>query len=224
MGRVVATLTLRLPPRERGVYQASDKLVTTTGLWLWRSNARAAMEGELLRPPVHVDEAVPRARPHSRKTAPVNSPANSTLVGAPYSARRPSERDRLAPDRPPRQAHVYERRRIAHARVLVVPIPCPQPAPQTRTRSTSHTLAIWESIQRSGRTGSIRLHAFLADGEVQLDDDASVFRYCAALYPEPSQGATDTRARAHRVVDTAHAVRAGQIIFITVDENSEMAT
>lgn len=30
-GRVVATLTLGLPPRERGVYQASDKLVTTTG-------------------------------------------------------------------------------------------------------------------------------------------------------------------------------------------------
>lgn len=55
-GRVVATLTLGLPPRERGVYQASDKLVTTTGpLWLWRSNARAAMDHELLRPPANVD-------------------------------------------------------------------------------------------------------------------------------------------------------------------------
>lgn len=56
MGRVVATLTLGLPPRERGVYQESDKLVTTTGpLWLWRSNARTTMDGELLRPPANVD-------------------------------------------------------------------------------------------------------------------------------------------------------------------------
>ena len=56
MGRVVATLILGLPPRERGVYQARSKLVSATGpLWLWRSNARAAMDGELLRPPTNVD-------------------------------------------------------------------------------------------------------------------------------------------------------------------------
>lgn len=154
MGRVVATLTLGLPPRERG-----DQVNAIA----WRQTAH-----------------------HGRLMS-------------------------------------YERRRIAHARVLVVPDTLSATSPADADALASHTLAIWESIQRSGRTGSIRLHAFLADGEVQLDDDASVFRYCAALYPEPSQGATDARARAHRVVDTAHAVRAEQIIFITVDENSQMA-
>lgn len=226
MGRVVATLTLGLPPRERGVYQASDKLVTTTGpLWLWRSNARAAMEGELLRPPSNVDASGAAGAATLAQDGPgarVASELDTSLV-RPYQ--RGDQVNAIAWRQTAHHGRLmsYERRRIAHARVLVVPDTSSATSPADADALASHTLAIWESIQRSGRTGSVRLHAFLADGEVQLDDDASVFRYCAALYPEPSQGATDTRARAHRVVDTAHAVRAGQIIFITVDENSQMA-
>ena len=226
MGRVVATLTLGLPPRERGVYQTSDKLVTTTGpLWLWRSNARAAMDGELLRPPSNVDACGAAGAVTLAQDGPgarVASELDTSLV-------RPYQRgDQVNAIAWRQTAHhgtlmSYERRRVAHARVLVVPDVSSAATPADADALASHTLAIWESIQRSGRTGSVRLHAFLADGEVQLDDDASVFRYCAALYPEPSQGATDARARAHRVVDTAHAVRAGQIVFITVDENSQMA-
>lgn len=226
MGRVVATLTLGLPPRERGVYQASDKLVTTTGpLWLWRSNARAAMEGELLRPPSNVDASGAAGAATLAQDGPgarVASELDTSLV-RPYQ--RGDQVNAIAWRQTAHHGRLmsYERRRIAHARVLVVPDTLSATSPADADALASHTLAIWESIQRSGRTGSIRLHAFLADGEVQLDDDASVFRYCAALYPEPSQGATDARARAHRVVDTAHAVRAEQIIFITVDENSQMA-
>lgn len=226
MGRVVATLTLGLPPRERGVYQASDKLVTTTGpLWLWRSNARAAMEGELLRPPSNVDASGAAGAATLAQDGPgarVASELDTSLV-RPYQ--RGDQVNAIAWRQTAHHGRLmsYERRRIAHARVLVVPDTLSATSPADADALASHTLAIWESIQRSGRTGSIRLHAFLADGEVQLDDDASVFRYRAALYPEPSQGATDARARAHRVVDTAHAVRAEQIIFITVDENSQMA-
>lgn len=225
-GRVVATLTLGLPPRERGVYQASDKLVTTTGpLWLWRSNARAAMDGELLRPPSNVDASDAAGAATLAQDGPgarVASELDTSLV-RPYQ--RGDQVNAIAWRQTAHHGRLmsYERRRIAHARVLVVPDTSSATSPADADALASHTLAIWESIQRSGRTGSVRLHAFLADGEVQLDDDASVFRYCAALYPEPSQGATDARARAHRVVDTAHAVRAGQIIFITVDENSQMA-
>lgn len=226
MGRVVATLTLGLPPRERGVYQASDKLVTTTGpLWLWRSNARAAMDGELLRPPSNVDASGAVGAATLAQDGPgarVASELDTSLV-RPYQ--RGDQVNAIAWRQTAHHGRLmsYERRRIAHARILVVPDTSSATSPADADVLASHTLAIWESIQRSGRTGSVRLHAFLADGEVQLDDDASVFRYCAALYPEPSQGATDARARAHRVVDTAHAVRAGQIIFITVDENSQMA-
>lgn len=226
MGRVVATLTLGLPPRERGVYQASDKLVTTTGpLWLWRSNARAAMDGELLRPPSNVDAsgaAGAATLAQDGTGAQIDSELDTSLV-RPYQ--RGDQVNAIAWRQTAHHGRLmsFERRRIAHARVLVVPDTSSATSPADADALASHTLAIWESIQRSGRTGSVRLHAFLADGEVQLDDDASVFRYCAALYPEPSQGATDARARAHRVVDTAHAVRAGQIIFITVDENSQMA-
>ena len=226
MGRVVATLTLGLPPRERGVYQASDKLVTTTGpLWLWRSNARAAMDGELLRPPSNVDASGAAGAATLAQDGPgarVASELDTSLV-RPYQ--RGDQVNAIAWRQTAHHGRLmsFERRRIAHARVLVVPDTSSATSPADADALASHTLAIWESIQRSGRTGSVRLHAFLADGEVQLDDDASVFRYCAALYPEPSQGATDARARAHRVVDTAHAVRAGQIIFITVDENSQMA-
>ena len=226
MGRVVATLTLGLPPRERGVYQASDKLVTTTGpLWLWRSNARAAMDGELLRPPSNVDASGAAGAATLAQDGPgarVASELDTSLV-RPYQ--RGDQVNAIAWRQTAHHGRLmsYERRRIAHARALVVPDTSSATSPADADALASHTLAIWESIQRSGRTGSVRLHAFLADGEVQLDDDASVFRYCAALYPEPSQGATDARARAHRVVDTAHAVRAGQIIFITVDENSQMA-
>lgn len=225
-GRVVATLTLGLPPRERGVYQASDKLVTTTGpLWLWRTNARAAMDGELLRPPSNVDASDAAGAATLAQDGPgarVASELDTSLV-RPYQ--RGDQVNAIAWRQTAHHGRLmsYERRRIAHARVLVVPDTSSATSPADADALASHTLAIWESIQRSGRTGSVRLHAFLADGEVQLDDDASVFRYCAALYPEPSQGATDARARAHRVVDTAHAVRAGQIIFITVDENSQMA-
>lgn len=226
MGRVVATLTLGLPPRERGVYQASDKLVTTTGpLWLWRSNARAAMDGELLRPPSNVDASGAAGAATLAQDGPgarVASELDTSLV-RPYQ--RGDQVNAIAWRQTAHHGRLmsFERRRIAHARVLVVPDTSSATSPADADALASHTLAIWESIQRSGRTGSVQLHAFLADGEVQLDDDASVFRYCAALYPEPSQGATDARARAHRVVDTAHAVRAGQIIFITVDENSQMA-
>lgn len=226
MGRVVATLTLGLPPRERGVYQASDKLVTTTGpLWLWRSNARAAMEGELLRPPAAIDAgsvSTAFATAQDGTGAQIDSELDTSLV-RPYQ--RGDQVNAIAWRQTAHHGRLmsYERRRIAHARVLVVPDVSSATSPADADALASHTLAIWESIQRSGRTVSVRLHAFLADGEVQLNDDASVFRYCAALYPEPSQGATDARARAHRVVDTAHAVRAGQIIFITVDESSQMA-
>lgn len=225
-GRVVATLTLGLPPRERGVYQASDKLVTTTGpLWLWRSNAHAAMDGELLRPPAAIDAgsvSTAFATAQDGTGAQIDSELDTSLV-RPYQ--RGDQVNAIAWRQTAHHGRLmsYERRRIAHARVLVVPDTSSATSPADADALASHTLAIWESIQRSGRTGSVQLHAFLADGEVQLDDDASVFRYCAALYPEPSQGATDARARAHRVVDTAHAVRAGQIIFITVDENSQMA-
>lgn len=226
MGRVVATLTLGLPPRERGVYQESDKLVTTTGpLWLWRSNARATMDGELLRPPANVDAsgaADAAALAQHGPGAQVASELDTSLV---RSYQRGDQMNAITWRQTAHHGRLmsFEHRRITHARVLVVPDTSSATSPADADALASHTLAIWESIQRSGRTGSVRLHAFLADGEVQLDDDASVFRYCAALYPEPSQGATDARARAHRVVDTAHAVRAGQIIFITVDENSQMA-
>lgn len=226
MGRVVATLTLGLPPRERGVYQENDKLVTTTGpLWLWRSNARTTMDGELLRPPANVDAsgaADAAALAQHGPGAQVASELDTSLV-RPYQ--RGDQMNAIAWRQTAHHGRLmsFEHRRITHARVLVVPDTSSATSPADADALASHTLAIWESIQRSGRAGSVRLHAFLADGEVQLDDDASVFRYCAALYPEPSQGATDARARAHRVVDTAHAVRAGQIIFITVDENSQMA-
>ena len=213
-------------PRERGVYQASDKLVTDNGsLWLWRSNARAAMEGELLRPPSNVDASGAAGA----ATLAQDGPGARVASELDTSSVRPYQRgDQVNAIAWRQTAHhgrlmSYERRRIAHARVLVVPDTLSATSPADADALASHTLAIWESIQRSGRTGSIRLHAFLADGEVQLDDDASVFRYCAALYPEPSQGANGCTPRAHRVVDTAHAVRAEQIIFITVDENSQMA-
>ena len=226
MGRVVATLTLGLPPRERGVYQESDKLVTTTGpLWLWRSNARAAMDGELLRPPTNVDASGAAGTAALAQVGPgaqVASELDTSLV-RPYQ--RGDQMNAIAWRQTAHHGRLmsFERRRITHARVLVVPDTSSATSPADADALASHTLATWESIQRSGRTGSARLHAFLADGEVQLDDDASVSRYCAALYPEPTQDATDARARAQRVVDTAHAVRAGQIIFITVDENSQIA-
>lgn len=226
MGRVVATLTLGLPPRERGVYQESDKLVTTTGpLWLWRSNARTTMDGELLRPPANVDAsgaAGATALAQHGPGAQVASELDTSLV-RPYQ--RGDQMNAIAWRQTAHHGRLmsFEHRRITHARVLVVPDTSSATSPADADALASHTLAIWESIQRSGRAGSVRLHAFLADGEVQLDDDASVSRYCAALYPEPTQDATDARARAQRVVDTAHAVRAGQIIFITVDENSQMA-
>ena len=226
MGRVVATLTLGLPPRERGVYQESDKLVTTTGpLWLWRSNARTTMDGELLRPPANVDAsgaADAAALAQHGPGAQVASELDTSLV-RPYQ--RGDQMNAIAWRQTAHHGRLmsFEHRRITHARVLVVPDTSSATSPADADALASHTLATWESIQHSGRTGSARLHAFLADGEVQLDDDASVSRYCAALYPEPTQDATDARARAQRVVDTAHAVRAGQIIFITVDENSQMA-
>lgn len=226
MGRVVATLTLGLPPRERGVYQESDKLVTTTGpLWLWRSNARTAMDGELLRPPANVDasgSAGAAMLAQDGSGAQVASELDTSLV-RPYQ--RGDQMNAIAWRQTAHHGRLmsYERRCIARTRVLVVPDTSSATSPADADALASHTLATWESIQRSGRTGSARLHAFLADGEVQLDDDASVSRYCAALYPEPTQDATDARARAQRVVDTAHAVRAGQIIFITVDENSQIA-
>lgn len=226
MGRVVATLTLGLPPRERGVYQESDKLVTTTGpLWLWRSNARTTMDGELLRPPANVDAsgaADAAALAQHGPGAQVASELDTSLV---RSYQRGDQMNAITWRQTAHHGRLmsFEHRRITHARVLVVPDTSSATSPADADALASHTLAIWESIQRSGRAGSLRLHAFLADGEVQLDDDASVSRYCAALYPEPTQDATDARARAQRVVDTAHAVRAGQIIFITVDENSQMA-
>lgn len=226
MGRVVATLTLGLPPRERGVYQESDKLVTTTGpLWLWRSNARAAMAGELLRPPANVDASGAAGAAMLAQHGPgaqVASELDTSLV-RPYQ--RGDQMNAIAWRQTAHHGRLmsFERRRIAHARVLVAPDTSSATSPADADALAAHTLATWESIQRSGRTGSARLHAFLADGEVQLDDDASVSRYCAALYPEPTQNATDARARAQRVIDTAHAVRAGQIIFITVDENSQIA-
>lgn len=226
MGRVVATLTLGLPPRERGVYQESDKLVTTTGpLWLWRSNARTTMDGVLLRPPANVDAsgaADAAALAQHGPGAQVASELDTSLV---RSYQRGDQMNAIAWRQTAHHGRLmsFEHRRITHARVLVVPDTSSATSPADADALASHTLAIWESIQRSGRAGSVRLHAFLADGEVQLDDDASVSRYCAALYPEPTQDATDARARAQRVVDTAHAVRAGQIIFITVDENSQMA-
>ena len=225
-GRVVASLTLEQPPCNRGIYHARGEIVTTTGpLWLWRSNARAAMDGELLRPPSNVDASGAAGAATLAQDGPgarVASELDTSLV-RPYQ--RGDQVNAIAWRQTAHHGRLmsYERRRIAHARVLVVPDTSSATSPADADALASHTLAIWESIQRSGRTGSVRLHAFLADGEVQLDDDASVFRYCAALSPEPSQGATDARARAHRVVDTAHAVRAGQIIFITVDENSQMA-
>lgn len=226
MGRVVATLTHGLPPRERGVYQESDKLVTTTGpLWLWRSNACTTMDGELLRPPANVDAsgaADAAALAQHGPGAQVASELDTSLV---RSYQRGDQMNAIAWRQTAHHGRLmsFEHRRITHARVLVVPDTSSATSPADADALASHTLAIWESIQRSGRAGSVRLHAFLADGEVQLDDDASVSRYCAALYPEPTQDATDARARAQRVVDTAHAVRAGQIIFITVDENSQMA-
>ena len=226
MGRVVATLTLGLPPRERGVYQESDKLVTTTGpLWLWRSSARAAMDGELLRPPTNVDASGAAGAAMLAQHGPgaqVASELDTSLV-RPYQ--RGDQMNAIAWRQTAHHGRLmsFERRRIAHARVLVAPDTSSATSPADADALAAHTLATWESIQRSGRTGSARLHAFLADGEVQLDDDASVSRYCAALYPEPTQNATDARARAQRVIDTAHAVRAGQIIFITVDENSQIA-
>lgn len=109
MGRVVATLTLGLPPRERGVYQESDKLVTTTGPLMavalehthhhgWRAFAPARQRG------------CKRCRGRSRACAARPRRAGRQrarhLVGAPLPTRRPNERNRLAPDRPPRQAHV----------------------------------------------------------------------------------------------------------------------
>lgn len=226
MGRVVATLILGLPPRERGVYQARSKLVSATGpLWLWRSNARAAMDGELLRPPTNVDASGAAGTAALAQVGPgaqVASELDTSLV-RPYQ--RGDQMNAIAWRQTAHHSRLmsFERRRITHARVLVVPDTSSATSPADADALASHTLATWESIQRSGRTGSARLHAFLADGEVQLDDDASVSRYCAALYPEPTQDATDARARAQRVVDTAHAVRAGQIIFITVDENSQIA-
>lgn len=226
MGRVVATLILGQPPRERGVYQARSKLVSATGpLWLWRSNARAAMDGELLRPPTNVDASGAAGTAALAQVGPgaqVASELDTSLV-RPYQ--RGDQMNAIAWRQTAHHGRLmsFERRRITHARVLVVPDTSSATSPADADALASHTLATWESIQRSGRTGSARLHAFLADGEVQLDDDASVSRYCAALYPEPTQDATDARARAQRVVDTAHAVRAGQIIFITVDENSQIA-
>lgn len=123
-GRVVATLTLGLPPRERGVYQASDKLVTTTGpLWLWRSNARAAMDGELLRPPSNVDASDAAGAATLAQDGPgarVASELDTSLV-RPYQ--RGDQVNAIAWRQTAHHGRLmsYERRRIAHARVLVVP-------------------------------------------------------------------------------------------------------
>lgn len=176
MGRVVATLTLGLPPRERGVYQENDKLVTTTGpLWLWRSNARTTMDGELLRPPANVDEsgaADAAALAQHGPGAQVASELDTSLV-RPYQ--RGDQMNAIAWRQTAHHGRLmsFEHRRITHARVLVVPDTSSATSPADADALASHTLAIWESIQRSGRAGSVRLHAFLADGEVQLDDDAS---------------------------------------------------
>ncbi len=183
------------------------------------------MDGELLRPPANVDAsgaAGAAALAQHGPGAQVASELDTSLV-RPYQ--RGDQMNAIAWRQTAHHGRLmsFEHRRITHARVLVVPDTSSATSPADADALASHTLAIWESIQRSGRAGSVRLHAFLADGEVQLDDDASVSRYCAALYPEPTQDATDARARAQHVIDTAHAVRAGQIIFITVDENSQMA-
>ena len=226
MGRVVATLTLGMPPRERGVYQQSDKLVTTTGpLWLWRSNTRTAMDGELLRPPANVDASGAAGAAMLAQDGPgaqVASELDTSLV-RPYQ--RGDQTNAIAWRQTAHHGRLmsYERRRIAHARVLVVPDTSSATSAADADALAAHTLAAWESIQRSGRTGSVRLHASLVDGEVQLDDDASVSRYCAALCADSADDAAAARSRAQRVIDTAHAVRAGQIIFITMDENSQMA-
>ena len=124
MGRVVATLTLGLPPRERGVYQASDKLVTTTGpLWLRRSNARAAMDGELLRPPSNVDASGAAGAATLAQDGPgaqVASELDTSLV-RPYQ--RGDQVNAIAWRQTAHHGRLmsFERRRIAHARVLVVP-------------------------------------------------------------------------------------------------------
>lgn len=226
MGRVVATLTLGMPPRERGVYQESEKLVTTTGpLWLWRSNARTAMDGELLRPPANVDASGAAGAAMLAQDGPgaqVASELDTSLV-RPYQ--RGDQMNAIAWRQTAHHGRLmsYERRRVAHARALVVPDTSSATSPADADALAAHTLAAWESIQRSGRTGSVRLHSFLVDGEVQLDDDASVSRYCAALCADPADDAAAARSRAQRVIDTARTMHAGRIVLITVDENLQMA-
>ena len=169
MGRVVATLTLGLPPRERGVYQASDKLVTTKRVPCGcgaRTHAPPWTASFCARPPTWM-QAVP-ARGHAPQDgagARVASELDTSLV-RPYQ--RGDQVNAIAWRQTAHHGRLmsFERRRIAHARVLVVPDTSSATSPADADALASHTLAIWESIQRSGRTGSVRLHAFLADGDV----------------------------------------------------------
>lgn len=226
MGRVAATLTLEQPPRERGVYQARSKLISATGpLWLWRSNARTTLDLELLRPPGAMEAEDIASAPllaQDGTGAQVDSELDTSMV-RPY--RRGDQMNAIAWRQTAHHGRLmsYERRRVAHARVLVVPDISSATTPSGADALAAHTLAAWNTIRRSRRAGRIQVHVALADGEVQLDDDASVCRYCAALYHEPAQNAPDARARAQRIIDTAHAMHAGQILLVTVNENSQVA-
>lgn len=225
-GSVVASLTLEQPPCNRGIYHARDKLVTATGpLWLWRSNAHATMDHELLRPPAAIDAgsvSAAFAAAQDGTGAQVASELDTSLV-------RPYQRgDQINAIAWRQTAHhgmlmSYERRRIAHARVLVVPDVSSAATPADADALAAHALAAWDSIRRFRNTGSARVHVALADGEAHLDDDVSAARYCAALCADPAGDAAAARSRAQRVVDTARTMHAGRIVLITVDENSQMA-
>lgn len=133
------------------------------------------MDGELLRPPANVDAsgaAGAAALAQHGPGAQVASELDTSLV-RPYQ--RGDQMNAIAWRQTAHHGRLmsFEHRRITHARVLVVPDTSSATSPADADALASHTLAIWESIQRSGRAGSVRLHAFLADGEVQLDDDAS---------------------------------------------------
>lgn len=201
VGRTVFTAVLEQAPRERGAYRKRSETVTVTGpLWLWRSNAVANVDCELLRPPATVDarDAVPvPATTHADANGQVDSELDTSLV-------RPYQRgDQLNAIAWRQSAHYgrlmsFERRRIATTTVLVVPDVDAATTIQEADALAAYALAVWNQARRPRNTAPSHSTTVLADGEFQTSDGEDAIRYCAALCPHDSKGSAPSRSDSAR--------------------------
>lgn len=245
--RVVATCSLDHPPSDRGAYRARQLLFTATGpLWLWNSSVALDLDQELLIPPAPMDTPVDLRTPPAASDAGghVNSEFDTTLV-RPY---QPGDPMRSIAWR--QTAHhgglmSFERRRTAHANVLVVPDIEAARTPSDADALAARTASAWHHLKRR-HSDSLVMRIVLDDGELRVDDDPGANRYCAALYPSregrgPSSStavaapaataATASSAapaapvadRTQRVLDAARDLKAGSVVFITTNDESPLA-